>query len=538
MITGDGIGGTMTGTAVAGPNTYSVQAAARIAAIGGNAVDAGLGGMFAALVTEPSIASLGGGAFVTVAVPGRPPVTVDGSVAMPGIGRPAEAFGRGMDSLYLDYGAGVHLDVGPGSVAVPGTLLALELAHHRFGRAPWAEVVGPAAELARSGFVVGRAAGNYLAYAAEPLFGRDRAAREALTGEDGRPVTTGDTMWLPELGDFLDQVIKEGAAVLQQGDAARALVELMAESGGLITAADLAGYRPVIRPALPARIDGWSWATNPAPAVGGPVFAAMLRLLARTTTEDEDRPRVDRVGIAELIEVQRAVLSYRVRKLDLTVDRISAAEELLATIADGRIGALNGSPSTVHVSSVDGDGLACAVTASSGYGAGVSIPGTGIWLNNCLGERELNRRGPHALSPGERLVSNMTPTVGRHDDGRVLAIGSPGADRIATAVLQVVLGLLAGDSLEQAIAAPRVHVSCDDQGTPVTIEYEADLPEKAITAAGFDLTSEIGDGVLPWRRHPAAAMFFGGVAAALRAADGRLEAAADGRREGAVIVLN
>lgn len=524
----------MPGTAVAGPNTYSVQAGAQVAALGGNAVDVGLGGMFAALVTEPSIASLGGGAFVTIAPPGGEPVTVDGSVAMPGIGLPAEAFGRGMDALYLDYGGGTHLDIGPGSVAVPGTLLALELAHRRFGRVPWAEVIGPAAELARNGFTVGRAAGNYLAFAAEPLFGRDPAASAALSGENGRPVTTGDTMWLPELGDFLDQVIKEGAAVLQHGEVGRALVELMADTGGLITAADLAAYRPVVRPALRVRMAGWSWSTNPAPAVGGPVFAAMLRLLARITSEDDDQARI---GLAELIEVQTAVLSNRVRRLDLSIDRIAAAEELLATVANGGLGALSGSPSTVHVSSVDGDGLACAVTASSGYGAGVSVPGTGIWLNNCLGERELNRRGPHALTPGDRLVSNMTPTVGRHDDGRVLAIGSPGADRIATAVLQVVLGLLAGDSLEQAIEAPRVHVSCDEQGTPITVEYEADLPEKVLAAAGFDPETIDLEG-LPWRRHPAGSMFFGGVAAALRGSDGRLEAAADGRREGAVVVLD
>src|SRR4051794_31322581 len=522
----------MVRTAVAGPNTYSVEAGAQVAAVGGNAVDVALGGMFAALVTEPSIASLGGGAFITVAPPGGDPVTIDGSVAMPGIGLPAEAFGRGMDALYLEYGGGTHLDVGPGSVAVPGTLLALETAHRRFGRAPWPEVVGPAADLARTGFRVGRAAGNYLAFAAEPLFGRDEEARKSLTGEHGQPVSTGDTMWMPELGDFLDLVIKEGAGALHCGEAGRALVALMAETGGLITAADLAAYRPVVRPSLQARIGGWRWATNPPPAVGGPVFAAMLRLLAGT--ESVDSPGA-RVGLAELIEVQRAVLSYRVRTLDVAIDRIAAAEQMLAAVGAG-IAGLTGSPSTVHLSSVDGDGLACAVTASSGYGAAVSVPGTGIWLNNCLGERELNRRGPHALTPGDRLVSNMTPTVGRHDDGRVLAIGSPGADRISTAVLQVVLALLAGESLEQAIERPRVHVSCDEQGTPITVEYEADLSGEELTRAGLDpAVSEPGE--LPWRRHPAASMFFGGVAAALRTENGRLEAAADGRREGAVVVI-
>jgi gamma-glutamyltranspeptidase/glutathione hydrolase len=502
--------------AVAGPNRDSVEAGRLVAASGGNAVDVALAALLAALVSEPGVASLGGGAFVTVVPTGGPAVTVDGSVAMPGTGLPATAFGRGMDPLYLEYGGGTHLDVGPGSVATPGTLCALELAHRRFGRAPWAEVVGPAAALARNGFRIGRAAGNWLGYAAQPLFGRDPAARAALTGENGEPVRAGDRMWLPELGDFLDRVIKEGAAALHQGETARALVDQMAATGGLITLADLADYRAVVRPALAVRSAGWQWATNPAPAVGGPVFAAMLHLLA-----DRARP-----SLSELIDVQKAVLSQRIRHLDRAEDRVAAAEAFLAGFANPWRS--NGSPSTVHVSGVDADGLACAVTASSGYGAGVSAPGTGIWLNNCLGERELNRRGPHALTPGERLVSNMTPTVGRHDDGRVLAVGSPGADRIATAVLQVVLGLQAGDSLTAAIDRPRVHVSVDPEGRPSTIEYEADLDAGAVGFPSLEV---------PTREHPPSSMFFGGVAAALRGADGQLEAAADGRREGAVAVI-
>jgi gamma-glutamyltranspeptidase/glutathione hydrolase len=332
---------------------------------------------------------------------------------------------------------------------------------------------------------------------------------------------------MPELGDFLDLVIKEGATALYQGEVGRALVAEMARHQGLITATDLAAYQPVVRRSLTARIGGWQWATYPPPAVGGPVFAAMLQLLSGTSLAEGG---LADGGLAELIEVQQAVLSYRVRHLDVAADRIAAAEEMLAGIANGDLGRRNGPPSTVHVSSVDGDGLACALTASSGYGSGVSVPGTGIWLNNCLGERELNRRGPHAMAPGERLISNMTPTVGRHDDGRVLAIGSPGADRIATAVLQVVLRLLGGDELLQAIERPRVHVSFDDRGNPATVDYEEGLP-------GAERAEAVGLAGLPWRRHPAASMFFGGVAAALRGADGRLEAAADGRREGAVLVV-
>jgi gamma-glutamyltranspeptidase/glutathione hydrolase len=518
----------MAEVAIAGPNVYSVQAGGEVAELGGNAVDVAIAALCAALVSEPGIASFGGGGFVTVAPPGRPPVTIDGSVAMPGSGLPAEVFGRGLHPLHLEYGGGTDTDVGPGSVATPGTLVALELAHRRFGHVPWPEVIAPAALLARKGFRMGLAAGNYLAFSGVALFGRDPSARAVLTGEDGRQLQTGDTIWMPELGDFLDRVIKEGSAALHRGETAQALVAEMAAHEGLLTLADLEGYRAVVRPALSSRIGGWQWATNPAPAVGGPVLTAML-LLAQPPS-DPAGPATDRLGLAELIDLQGAVLSHRLRHLDTarsSGERRAAAEALIAAITARGANWLVGSPSTVHVSSVDGAGLACSVTASSGYGAGVSVPGTGVWLNNCLGERELNRLGPHALAPGDRLISNMTPTVGRHDDGRVLAIGSPGADRITTAVLQVVLGLLAGDSLTEAIDRPRVHVSLDDAGRPARVDYEADLPRAADFAAAA---------TLPWREHPSRSMFFGGVAAAARRADGGLEAAADPRREGAVLI--
>ncbi|MBW3620939.1 MAG: gamma-glutamyltransferase family protein, partial [Actinobacteria bacterium] len=180
------------------------------------------------------------------------------------------------------------------------------------------------------------------------------------------------------------------------------------------------------------------------------------------------------------------------------------------------------SPSTVHISATDGDGAACAITASAGYGSGVMPPGTGLWLNNCLGEHELNRRGLHAWDPGDRLPSNMAPTVARADTGASLAIGSPGADRITTAILQTVLRFTAGASLADAIAAPRVHVRHAADGSVLRVGYEEGLV--------------MPDLALPTQRYHPHAMFFGGVTATLRHADGRLVAAADPRRGGGTVV--
>jgi gamma-glutamyltranspeptidase/glutathione hydrolase len=151
------------------------------------------------------------------------------------------------------------------------------------------------------------------------------------------------------------------------------------------------------------------------------------------------------------------------------------------------------------------------------------VPGTGILLNNCLGEPELNRLGLHALAPGTRLASNMAPSVGRRRDGAALAVGSPGADRITTALMQV-LGrfCLHGDELQDAIDAARVHVRIMDDGTP-RVDHEDD--EEVVAAVG-----ELG---LASYSHGSQSMFFGGVGAVVRAPDGSLQAAGDPRREAA-----
>jgi gamma-glutamyltranspeptidase/glutathione hydrolase len=504
--------------AVAAPNRHAAEAGVQAVADGGNAVDAALAAMLVALVSEPGVASVGGGAFVTVSPPDGPAVTVDGTVAMPGQGLPRSAFGRGLDQVRMEYGGGMVTEVGHGSVGTPGALPAFELAHGRHGRLPWAEVVAPAAHRARDGFPLGAAAARYLEHAREAIYDRDAGVRATLRDAGGTPLRAGDTMRLPELADFLDRVATEGAAALLRGDVAAALVSDMAEHGGLVTHEDLAAYRAVERPALALRMRDWELDTNPPPAVGGPVLAAMLLLL-----EDACAGLMG-VGPADVVAVQRDVLSHRVRALDLADDREAAVAGMLAAIAEAGP-AWNRSPSTAHVSAVDTEGRACAVTASAGYGSGVVVPGTGVWLNNCLGEHELNRGGIHALPPGRRVVSNMAPTVGRRADGAVLAVGSPGADRIATAVLQTLLPIVCERAaLQAAVDAPRVHVTCDGDGVPVRVEHEADVPRPPGVADD-----------LPWREHPHHSMFFGGVGAVMLDGE-RLLAAADPRREGAVAV--
>jgi gamma-glutamyltranspeptidase / glutathione hydrolase len=504
----------VTRVAVAAPNRLAVAAGLRLAEAGGNAVDAALAAVLASQVTEPGVCGLVGGSFVTVGPPGQSAVTVDGGMEMPGRGLPPERFGRGVTHVTTEYGGGVTATVGHGSVATPGALAAYEVAHRRFGRVAWPEVLAPAIEVARAGFPLGHASAYYLGYTHEIIFGQSPDSYAALHDPNGRVLTAGDRVHVPHLPDSLELLAEKGAGALYGGELGEKIVADMDQHDGLVTKADLTSYRPVVRPSLQVALRDWQLATNPPPAIGGPVLAAMLALMGGRPhgvwTEDD---------VSHLIAVQDAVLRYRLDHLDRATDRVAAANQLLALVAAGDLAVAREAPSTVHVSAVDDRGTACAITASDGYGSGVMVPGTGLWLNSGLGEPELNPYGLHGLPPGQRLASNMAPTIGRRPDGAVLAIGSPGADRITTALLQVLAAFANGGmGLAEAIAWPRLHVRHAPVGPVVEHEEDVRLPP------------------VSWRtrEHHAHAMYFGGVGAALAEPDGRLTAAADPRRAAAI----
>ena len=504
--------------AIAATGPVSLAAGEQVARAGGNAVDVAIAAALAAMATEPGIVSLGGGAYVSVWPGAGEPVVIDGNVEMPGRGLPRDRFGGGVSEVYTDYGGGVNLYAGHGSVATPGAAVACELANEELGRLSWADVVAPAATACRDGYRVGGAAARYLSFTAHSLFGRDPEAHAVVTGPDGSAVRVGETATNPVLAEMLDLMGRDGASVLTTGEVGRVMVADMEANGGLVTHRDLAEYTPLVRPPVRRKVGDWDLAVNPPPSVGGPMLAVMLGELGRRG--DWHWP--------DIIEIQRSVLRYRREVHDWAHDLDAAGHELLLSVDRHGLPGLPTSASTANISVVDSDGTACAVTMSSGYGAGITVPGTGMLLNNALGEPELNRLGLHQLAPGIRLASNMAPTTGRTGDGRVLAIGSPGADRITTALMLVLgQGCLHDADLRHAIEAPRMHVRFDDDGSAV-VEHETD-PAIAAAAAGAGLRAV---------DHGVAQMYFGGVGAAYRRDDGALEAAGDPRREAAVAVFD
>ena len=489
----------MTALAVAAPNPAAADAAEGVARAGGSAVDAAIAAALVAMVNEVGLVSLSSGGFVTVQPSAGPAYAVDGWVDMPGRDRPDDAPPPRTWDVSTAYGGGVSITIGPGSVATHGSLAAFGEAHARDGHLPWRELVAPAIDVARGGFRLGSASRYYLDHVHDSVFGWDPESHRALH-EDDR--LTDEHVVVADLAATLEVIAADGPRALHEGDLAHLVATDVQSRGGLLGAADLAAYAPVVRVPLITRVGEWRLATTPPPSVGGVVVASMLRLL-------DGRPHGgwDADDVEHLVRVQRAVLGHRREVLE-TADDLDAASRTWLDRVDADHRAVLESGSTAHVSVTDADGAACSITVSSGYGAGMIAAGTGIWLNNCLGEQELNPPG-RRVRPGSRLLSNMAPTVGRHDDGSTLAIGSPGADRITTAVVSALAGFVGGGlDLTAAIAHPRVHV------------HRAGLPDEEV------------------RREEELSMYYGGVGAALTRADGGLDAVADPRREGVARIVD
>jgi gamma-glutamyltranspeptidase / glutathione hydrolase len=302
---------------------------------------------------------------------------------------------------------------------------------------------------------------------------------------DGRPPREGDLLHDPELGDALDRFGRDGAAPFYTGDIGAAVSDWVQARGGVLTRADLEAYRVVPRTPLRVSYRGREVFTNPPPSAGGSRLGRALAHLA------------DGNDVPDALEVASAL----------------AATEYAAAV--DRLG------STTHISVLDGDGGACSVTCSNGTGSGVTVPGTGIHLNNILGEDDLAPGGLGTHRVGDRLPSGMAPTVVRTDGSTELVVGSAGSSRIRSALLQVVVNVVdRGMTPQQAVDAPRLHV---EQGR---VYAEPGIDVASLAAAGH----EVLEFAVP-------NLFFGGCQAVRRDPHtGHLDGGGDARRDGAVVV--
>jgi gamma-glutamyltranspeptidase/glutathione hydrolase len=349
-------------------------------------------------------------------------------------------------------------------------------------------------------------------------------------GERARLVA-GDTLVAPELAGTLEQLAVEGPDAFYRGEIARAIVAHVQEHGGTITRRDLEAYRVIRRRPVAVGYAGHRFESNPPPSSGGVLIGYGLAILDRLGRPGEPGSASE---VAKLVEVLREQARVREPRFSRELYRGGLARRLLAedSVSEGarRVGTASRVPAevaspagTTHISAMDADGNAAALSSSTGAGSGVVVPGTGIHMNNMLGEYDLQPSGPPP-APGTRLTSMMAPAIVSKSGEPRLVLGSAGSARLRGAVMQVVVNVVGhGMGVEQAIVSPRVHV-----------DEEEVHAEGGHDPTSLDVLERAGYNVLRWRDLD---LFFGGVAAVERLPDGTLGAAGDPRRGGHGVVV-
>ena len=255
------------------------------------------------------------------------------------------------------------------------------------GGCPGAVLLEPAIDWVERGFPLTGGAAEYLGFTHAAIYSWHPDSYRILHHEDGSPLSEGDIVRIPHLADTLRSIARDSAS-LYGGELGQHIAAGVRANGGLLGIEDLQAYEAVERTPVRAIIGDWEVATNPPPAVGGSCLAAMLILLERLGPGNSLEE-----SVSHMVTAQRAVLGFRTDHLDGAHEALPDEVERLLTLADLADPTLLSAPSTSHISVVDSDGLACAITASAGYGSGVMIEGTGFWLNNSLGELDLLTKG-------------------------------------------------------------------------------------------------------------------------------------------------
>ena len=318
---------------------------------------------------------------------------------------------------------------------------------------------------------------------------------------DGRVPRAGDVIRDPELADGIERLAADGAAPFYGGDVGGAVSDWVLARGGTLTRADLAAYATVPREPVRVGYRGREVLTNPPPSAGGILLAYALALLERGS-----RPP----GAPALVAAMEAAQAERTPAF---LDGL-AGPGFLEAFGRSRLG------STTHVSVLDAGGWACAVTTTNGEGSGLVVPGTGIHVNNMMGEQDLSPAGWFTHPPGRRLPSMMAPTVVLDRGLPELVLGSAGSNRIRSAILQVIVNAIdRGQDAQAAVDAARLHF---EDGL---VYAEPGVDGAALEAAGRTLV---------WFRERN--LFFGGCQAVERRR-GTLEFSGGGdpRRGGAVV---
>lgn len=448
---------------------------------GGNAVDAAVVAGFVLAVVQPRSGNIGGGGFMLLA---------------PGDGGPVEALdyretapAAANETLFLDSDGDVDSQRSRFShqaSGVPGTVAGFALALERWGTMTLAEALAPAIRLAEDGFEVPYRFTEGLEQARSRLEPWPETLR-VFYKADGSVWQPGERFRQPDLARTLKRIAEHGADDFYRGESARLIVEDMARHDGLITLEDLAQYQPVIREPVKGRYRDYEIFAMSPPSSGGVHLIQMLNLLEPFDLRSSGHNSARTLHL--MIEAMRLAYADRSRYLgdpDFVAVPVAGltsrdyANQLRARIDPERATPSKDiepgnpwhheSPETTHYSVVDrwGNAVSNTYTLNFSYGSGITVPGTGILLNNEMDDFSASPGTPNAfgliggeanrIEPRKRMLSSMTPTIVRQDGRNLLVTGTPGGSRIITTTLQVVLNVLEhGMNVQSAVEAPRIH---------------------------------------------------------------------------------
>lgn len=458
---------------------------------GGNAFDALIACLFASFSAESIMSSAAGGGFMSAILPNKKSYSLDFFCQTPMVKKKPSDLD--FYPIKLDYGvSSEEFHVGLGSVATPGMLKGIFHIYEKFCSLPMKILSQPAIELAKNGVKIN----DFIATDYLLLSNMLKATPDlkSIFFQDDVIYKKDSIQKMEKLADFLEHVSYDGIDNFYYGDIAQKIHEISIENRGSLSFEDLKNYEVQERDGLIFNYKNKQIVTNPLPSVGGEMLKFALACL--------EKEKIHNPKSNKYTQTVYTVLSQMMKQKESLLKKFNSTKR----------------GSTTQISIVDDKGNALSTTVSNGEGSGCTIPGTGILLNNMLGESALLPNGFHSWSKNERLSSMMTPTLVLNEKEEIEIItGTGGASRIPSAITQVLSYIIDHNmDVETAVMAPRLH---PEHGT---------LNTEPLIAEPLELLN--GDEYLPWNEQ---AMMFGGVHTIVKKGN-EYFGAADARRMGAV----
>lgn len=509
---------------VAAGHEKTAEAGVEMFRLGGNAFDAAVAAILASFVAEPMLTSAAGGGFLLAHTQDKRNILFDFFTQTP-----LQKKSIGDINFYpvdVNFGGAIQtFHIGLGSMAVPGNLLGVFHVHQKLGRLPFEVVAAPAIHYAKNGIEFS----EFQAYCLtllQPIMVASPEARQVYAPK-GDLLQVGDTIFMQDFAATLTEVVQNGVREFYSGEIAQKLVKDCQDRGGYLTLDDLKKYQVIEREPLVMNYRDRTLLTNPPPSSGGTLMAFAFQLLSTidcNTIESGSSPQLQ-----ILAEIMRLTNQARTDGYDAYIYEEDIAQRFLSIehfnpYQQELTEVVNKWGSTTHISVIDSEGNAASVTTSNGEGSGYVIPGTGIMVNNMLGEDDLNPYGFHNWPENQRISSMMSPTIVLKDGQPEIVLGSGGSKRIRTAIFQVISNLIDFEMpVHQAVESPRVHWENNEFHVEPGFEAEKVAQTTLPTATQMVL----------WKQKN---MFFGGVNTVMTTSTGLMIGAGDPRRQGVVAI--